>query len=463
MSTNPPAASPTSGAATEPGRPHGADRRPARLAARRRALYAAAALAFALCAGAAAALAGSGRPSARAQDAPPQAYVRRGGLVDQGRLGTYEWGGRAVDYRGIMTARAPITAAVGGAATLGFDGIDDAPVSVSATWYDVGGDAPLDAGDDWAAWRPTSPGVPVADVKAALSQGVRLPRLKGRWLLHVVAVWEGEGRGDVSWGWQFDIVGADETPERTYTGFYLTGFEASNFISGTDRCPGDGPSWWLSAAAETGFGQRYRSVIAAQSGVTNTYGDYTPVEATFRARLSPPGSYGHLGAFSRMITVTQLIAMSPTLRCGLDKADLAVVDPWYDYACAPRGGYHRQLRFWLANLGSQPFTRTVSVIARDAAGGEVERFEDLGGIAAGERARIDWRWERPLPRTDPVSLEIEGARREDDRYTVNNRVAIPQVTMTPPFCPTATATATHGGRVDALYLPLTFAGAAGGG
>ncbi|MEO8083207.1 MAG: hypothetical protein ABI780_05245 [Ardenticatenales bacterium] len=422
----------------------------------RRAIAAAAAVAVALTIGAVAALIGAQRQHAMAQDEPPTASVQQGGVVFDGRLGTHIWGGRAVDYRGIMTARTPFTAVAGSAATLGIQGVDDPPASLSATWYDVGAQEPDDAGADWAAWRPTSPGVPVADAAAVLRQGVRLPRLKGRWLLHVVAVWDGEGRGDVGWGWLFDIVGADEVPERTYTGLYMSGFESSAFISGTDRCPGD---WWVSAPADTGFGERYRAVVAAQSGVVHPYDDFSPVETTFRARLSPPGHYGHLGGFSRIITVTQLIAMSPTLRCGMDKADLALVDPWYDYVCAPVDGLDRRIRFALANIGSQPFTRTVAVVVRDAVGAEVDRFEGLGPVEAGGRRDVERRWQRPLPLAAPVSLEIEGTTNEDDRYSVNNRVAVPQVTMTPPNCPTATAT--PGAHVDALYFPLAIDGSAG--
>lgn len=388
-----------------------------------------------------------------AQDAPPQAALQIGHVGVPGRLGTHIWAGRAVDYRGIMTGRTPFTTTAGRAGTLDLTGIDVPPEGLAAQWFDVTGQRPDAAEDDWAAWRPVGPAVPIADARAALRQPLRIPDGEGRWLLQVTAFWSGEGRGDVGWGWLFDVVPRAEVPERSYTGLFMSGFEASAFISGTARCPGDDDTWWLSAEPETGFFERYRAVIAAQSGVPAGYTDYTPVEVTFKARLSPPGAYGHLGAYRRAITATQLVAMSPTLRCGMDKPDPALATPWYDFACGANGGYDRRLRFTVANRGSQPYTRTLRVVARDADGGEVDRFDVAGPLAPGAAATVERVWARPLPPAHPVALAFDGIDRRADRFFSNNVVDIPQVTMTPPACPPVTPSATPDGGPSATPAP----------
>ena len=381
------------------------------------------------------------RTGAQAQDTPPAAALHVGAAAVPGRLGTHVWGGRAVDYRGIMTPRRPFTAAAGSVATLDIAGVSDAPAGLAAQWYDVSGLAPDAAEDDWAAWRPVGSPVPAAGVGAALRQPVRLPLGEGRWLLHVVGVWDGDGRGDVGWGWLVDVTPSDEGPERTYHGTYRAGFEVSSFISGTASCGGD-DAWWLSADAATGFDERYRAAIAAQSGMPAGYTDYAPVETTIRARLSPPGRYGHLGAYRHAITVTAVLAVSPTLRCGMDKPDPALASPWYDFVCGAAGGFDRRLRFTLVNRGSQPMTRTVRIVARDAAGREVDRFDHVGALAPAAEATVERVWTRPQPAADPASLELDGVPRDDDRYVTNNRIAVPLVTMTPPWCPTASPTPT---------------------
>lgn len=40
--------------------------------------------------------------------------------------------------------------------------------------------------------------------------------------------------------------------------------------------------------------------------------DYVPVYVHLRGRLSPPGQYGHLGAYTREVTVTEITALNTT-------------------------------------------------------------------------------------------------------------------------------------------------------
>lgn len=81
------------------------------------------------------------------------------------------------------------------------------------------------------------------------------------------------------------------TAAATYEGRYSWGFEESAFTPcGRDE------RWWVSNDAEVV--DRYREV---------TDDEYEQVYARLRGRLSVPGTYGHLGEYSRELNVTGVV------------------------------------------------------------------------------------------------------------------------------------------------------------
>lgn len=88
-----------------------------------------------------------------------------------------------------------------------------------------------------------------------------------------------------------DSTAPDESGE--YAGHYSVGFEVSEFVPcGSDE------SWWLVGTAEL-----VSQVQGDEPGGTPT----TPVFVRVRGELSDPGSYGHLGAYDRQLTVTEVV------------------------------------------------------------------------------------------------------------------------------------------------------------
>lgn len=380
-------------------------------------------------------------PTVLAQtEEPPTTTLTVGAERWTGRIGTHIWGGQAVDYRGIMTARIPFTATAGTTASLTIEGVAEPPASLDLTWYDVTAMAPSDAGDDWAAWRPVQEGTPVEGVSPTLdAQAILLPAQPGRWLLHAIGFWDGEGRADVSWGWLIDVA---EGGTASFAGTFAGGFEQSDFVAGPDICPGFGQPglWWLTAEPETDFFDRYRALMLAETGLQFVQG--FPVEVAFQGRLSPRGQHGHLGSYEREIVVTELTAMTTTLRCGMDKPDLALLDARFFLACE-----RFELHFTVANLGSRRIEAPVRVVARDAGGGEVGVFESLDPLAPGQRVPVDWWWDPPLPEAIPVELVADELPDVDERYRTNNRIAVERLPPEP--CPPPTP----GPEGPSVYVP----------
>lgn len=90
---------------------------------------------------------------------------------------------------------------------------------------------------------------------------------------------------------------------RTYTGVYAEGLETMTFEpDGRDEtwavAGGDGV-YILQAAAP--------HVVSAGTGARAPF----RVRATIRGELSPAGRYGHLGSFSREITITEVLEAAP--------------------------------------------------------------------------------------------------------------------------------------------------------
>jgi hypothetical protein len=78
----------------------------------------------------------------------------------------------------------------------------------------------------------------------------------------------------------------------TFVGFYLHGFEISDF-----KPAGTRERWWIKWGAEV--------TRPAPCGPSN------PCYAVMRGQLSDPGSYGHLSAYRRELTVTEVLEARP--------------------------------------------------------------------------------------------------------------------------------------------------------
>ena len=101
------------------------------------------------------------------------------------------------------------------------------------------------------------------------------------------------------------------TPGQTsgeFEGTYSNGFEVSAFVpcEGVSPGPGYAPAYWLSGTTE--FHEQYTALVQSSGHDPST--GYLSVYVRFKGELSPPGSYGHLSAYEREITVTELLEMS---------------------------------------------------------------------------------------------------------------------------------------------------------
>jgi hypothetical protein len=112
------------------------------------------------------------------------------------------------------------------------------------------------------------------------------------------------GAGAAAYFWPARVVTGPSTGE--FSGFYTSGFEVSSFIA----CGQTDEQWWLGADPATGFYDYYRTLTGSQAP-----GDYTAVFVRFRGNLTAPGLYGHLGAYSREVYVTDLLEMSLNGSC----------------------------------------------------------------------------------------------------------------------------------------------------
>lgn len=97
---------------------------------------------------------------------------------------------------------------------------------------------------------------------------------------------------------------ADE-PSREFDGTYATRFEVEAFREGPD-CADDGEAVWLEAERTSGFYEAIRAYRAAhpQEFPNAPFGRY---RVRFTGRLSPPGHYGHVGAYLRRVTVEKVL------------------------------------------------------------------------------------------------------------------------------------------------------------
>jgi hypothetical protein len=115
--------------------------------------------------------------------------------------------------------------------------------------------------------------------------------------------------GVVAYGF-FALAESTVTRGGEFRGYYTSGFEVSSFVPCDDAGtggPGYGEGWWLSSQPESGFYERYNQL---SGDVNPPPGGYVTVFTVFRGTLSGPGSYGHLGAYAREVTVEEVLEMS---------------------------------------------------------------------------------------------------------------------------------------------------------
>jgi hypothetical protein len=102
------------------------------------------------------------------------------------------------------------------------------------------------------------------------------------------------------------------TPEQTFEGRYFWAFEASVFYPGESECTTGIPAYWLGAESGSGFFERLDALAV---NVPNAKVSGVRAHVRFTGRLSPPGQYGHLGAYEREVTVVHLIDMQSAEPC----------------------------------------------------------------------------------------------------------------------------------------------------
>ncbi|MCC7359064.1 MAG: hypothetical protein IT317_06290 [Anaerolineales bacterium] len=96
-------------------------------------------------------------------------------------------------------------------------------------------------------------------------------------------------------------------PEATIdlTGHMVLGFEVASFVPCGREDSGE--AYWLSADPGVELYDAYHAATGTE--------DYIPVYAHVLGRLSPPGQYGHLNAYTRELTVTEIITLNTTGAC----------------------------------------------------------------------------------------------------------------------------------------------------
>jgi hypothetical protein len=125
---------------------------------------------------------------------------------------------------------------------------------------------------------------------------------------------------------------ATETPQfgaqdGVFFGLYGSDFEVSSFVAGTDSgvsgCPGYGAGYWL--VGNDSFYRHFRAIYPIRPPYPQM--ERQIVYTRFYGRLSPPGSYGHLGQYKREITVLDIIDMAPICGCGAAPTPVVTPDP----------------------------------------------------------------------------------------------------------------------------------------
>ena len=88
------------------------------------------------------------------------------------------------------------------------------------------------------------------------------------------------------------------SPLQTFQGYYVSGFERNEFRPESDL----EQRWWLSGAIEG---------CAFLNFDQERYSPWRQTYLELQGVLSPPGQYGHLGAYSRELTIIKTVSCRP--------------------------------------------------------------------------------------------------------------------------------------------------------
>lgn len=110
-----------------------------------------------------------------------------------------------------------------------------------------------------------------------------------------------------------------------FEGRFARGFEVSSFVPGDVGCPGYGAGWWLGPGGD--FMDHFEEVARTarwSEARCHSFGYDEPltVRVRFVGELSPPGSYGHVGAYTRAVRVIEVLSMDRGESCGMSRPDL---------------------------------------------------------------------------------------------------------------------------------------------
>ena len=98
----------------------------------------------------------------------------------------------------------------------------------------------------------------------------------------------------------------------TLEGYYRSSFEISSFVPcGCDLEPDHGAGYLLSEAPGSGLHASYSPLV----DTTDPFRPGPTVYIRFEGSVSERGSYGHMGAYPRQVTVNRLIEIAPDGRC----------------------------------------------------------------------------------------------------------------------------------------------------
>lgn len=97
---------------------------------------------------------------------------------------------------------------------------------------------------------------------------------------------------------------------QTLSGEYEDSFETSSFVPEGDGCPARGRGFWLETTSDFMAAVKSKGTTGPVGSATGT----APTRAFVRIELdlSKPGSYGHLGQYSRKAKVISTISVSAT-------------------------------------------------------------------------------------------------------------------------------------------------------
>ena len=89
------------------------------------------------------------------------------------------------------------------------------------------------------------------------------------------------------------------------TGHMVIGFEIASFVPCGQEATGE--EYWLSADPGVALYDAYHAA---------TGDDYVEAYVHVLGRLSPPGEYSHLSAYTRELTVTEIVEINTTGACA---------------------------------------------------------------------------------------------------------------------------------------------------